>query len=71
MTHFSFKEVLRIVLYGVGLSSIAALIFLAGPLISIGGYHPLETMIGREIAILRATTSRPAPDYAHEQFSPN
>jgi type VI secretion system protein ImpL len=52
MTHFSFKEVPRIVLYGVGLSSIAALIFLAGPLISIGGYHPLETMIGREIAIL-------------------
>ena len=25
----------------------------------------------REIAILRATTSRPAPDYAHEEFSPN
>src|SRR4029077_13062488 len=52
MTHFSFKEVGRIVLYGVGLGSIAALIYLAGPLVSIGGYHPLQTMIGREIAIL-------------------
>jgi type VI secretion system protein ImpL len=52
MTHFSFKEVSRIVLYGVGLGSIAALIYLAGPLVSIGGYRPLETMIGRELAIL-------------------
>ena len=30
-----------------------------------------RSLLGREIAILRATTSRPAPDYAHEQFSPN
>ena len=52
MTHFSFKEVGRIVLYGIGLGSIAALIYLAGPLVSIGGYHPLQTVIGREIAIL-------------------
>ena len=28
------------------------LIYLAGPLVSIGDYHPLQTMIGREIAIL-------------------
>ena len=47
MTHISLKEVSRIVLYGVGLSSIAALIYLAGPLVSIGGHHPLETLIGR------------------------
>jgi type VI secretion system protein ImpL len=52
MTHFSFREVSRIVLYGLGLGSIAALIYLAGPLISIGGWRPLETLIGREIAIL-------------------
>jgi type VI secretion system protein ImpL len=51
MKHMS-KEIFRIVLYGIGLSSIAALIFLAGPMVSIGGYHPLETLIGREIAIL-------------------
>jgi uncharacterized protein len=30
-----------------------------------------RSLLAREIAILRATTSRPAPDYAHEQFSPN
>src|SRR5581483_5478987 len=52
MTHISLKEVSRIVLYGIGLSSIAALIYLAGPLVSLGGRHPLETVIGREIAIL-------------------
>jgi type VI secretion system protein ImpL len=52
MTHISFREVSRIVLYGMGLASIASLIYLAGPLISIGGRHPLETLIGREIAIL-------------------
>jgi Lon protease-like protein len=28
-------------------------------------------LLVRETAMLRATTSRPAPDYAHEQFSPN
>lgn len=52
MPHISLKEVSRIVLFGIGLSSIAALIFLAGPLVSIGGHHPLETVIGRELAIL-------------------
>ena len=52
MSHFSFKEVGRIVLYGMGLGSIAALIFLVGPLISFHGYYPLQTVIGREIAIL-------------------
>jgi Lon protease-like protein len=30
-----------------------------------------RSLLGREIAILRATTTRPAPDYAQEQFSPN
>jgi Lon protease-like protein len=30
-----------------------------------------RSLLGREIAILRATTTRPAPDYAHEEFSPN
>src|ERR1700728_922929 len=30
-----------------------------------------RSLVLREIAILRATTSPPAPDYAHEQFSPN
>jgi uncharacterized protein len=30
-----------------------------------------RSLLVRETAMLRATTSRPAPDYAHEQFSPN
>ncbi len=30
-----------------------------------------RSLLVRETAMLRATTSRPAPDYAHEHFSPN
>jgi Lon protease-like protein len=30
-----------------------------------------RSLLVRETAMLRATTSRPAPDYAHEQFSQN
>ena len=52
MLNISYKDILRICLYGIGFSSIAALIYLAGPLVSIGGYRPLETYIGREIAVL-------------------
>jgi type VI secretion system protein ImpL len=36
------KELLRIGLYAIGLTSLAALVMLAGPLIAIGGYRPLE-----------------------------
>src|ERR1700732_2404353 len=46
------KEILRIVLAGIGLTSVAALIYLAGPLVSIGGWHPLQNYIVREIAVL-------------------
>src|SRR3954464_11948179 len=52
MTHISVREVSRILLYGIGFGSIAALILFAGPLVSIGGYRPLQTTIGRELAIL-------------------
>ena len=38
----------RIVLAGIGLTSVAALIYLAGPLLSIGGWRPLENRIVRE-----------------------
>jgi type VI secretion system protein ImpL len=48
----SYKQILRIVLAGIGLSSVAALIYFAGPLISIGGWRPLENQIVRGIAIL-------------------
>src|SRR6478736_6469407 len=46
------KETLRIVLYGIGLGSICSLVYFAGPLLSIGGWRPLETVIGRQLAIL-------------------
>ena len=46
------KQIIRIVLYGIGLSSLAAVIYMAGPLIAIGNWHPLENAIVRNIAIL-------------------
>jgi type VI secretion system protein ImpL len=52
MMGISSREILRIVLAGIGLTSVCALIYLAGPLISIGGWRPLESYIVREIAIL-------------------
>jgi type VI secretion system protein ImpL len=52
MSGISSRDILRIVLAGIGLTSVCALIYLAGPLISIGGWRPLESYIGREIAIL-------------------
>src|SRR5262249_54515830 len=48
----SSKDILRIVLLGIGLTSVCALVYLAGPLISIGGWRPLESYIVREILIL-------------------
>src|SRR5215472_3354357 len=52
MSGISSKEILRIVLAGIGLTSVCALIYLAGPLIAIGDWRPLENYIVREIAIL-------------------
>ena len=46
------KDILRIVLYGVGLSSLGAVIYLAGPFLAFGDWHPLENHIIRQIAIL-------------------
>src|SRR5690349_2719211 len=46
------KQILRIVLYGVGLGSLAAVVYFAGPLIAIGDWHPLENTIVRNIVIL-------------------
>jgi len=46
------KQIFRIVLYGVGLTSISALVYLAGPMIAFGSYRPLESFIVREIVIL-------------------
>jgi type VI secretion system protein ImpL len=46
-----FKEVLRIVLYGIGLGSLACAVYLVGPFISIGGFRPLENPIVRDVVI--------------------
>jgi type VI secretion system protein ImpL len=52
MRKISPRDILQICLFGIGLTSITALIYLAWPLIDIGGWRPFETYIGREIAIL-------------------
>ena len=46
------RQILTIILYGIGLTSIASLIYLAGPLISIGGWRPFEGYMVREISIV-------------------
>jgi type VI secretion system protein ImpL len=51
-----FKDIIRIVLYGVGLSSLSALVYLAGPFVAFGDYRPLENSIIRDIAILLLVT---------------
>src|SRR5215813_6109460 len=45
------KEILRIALVSVGITSIASLVYLGGPLIAIGGWHPLQSYLVREILI--------------------
>ena len=46
------KQILAIVLYGVGLTSITAMVYLAGPMIAFGSYRPLENYIVREIVVV-------------------
>ncbi|MCW6506724.1 type VI secretion system membrane subunit TssM [Lichenifustis flavocetrariae] len=46
------KEIIRIVLYGLGLGSLSAIVYLAGPLIAFGDMRPLENPIVRDILIL-------------------
>jgi type VI secretion system protein ImpL len=46
------KDITRIILYGVGLSSLACVVYLAGPLVEINGFRPLENYIIREIVIV-------------------
>ena len=35
------NEIMRIALVSVGITSIASLVYLGGPFIAIGGWHPL------------------------------
>ena len=46
------KDMTRIVLAGIGIASLASLVYLAGPLIAIGGFRPFENHIVREITIV-------------------
>ncbi len=46
------KRIIQIVLYGIGLSSLAAVVYFAGPFIAFGNWHPLENTIVRNIVIL-------------------
>ena len=46
------KRIIQVVLYGVGLSSLAAVVYFAGPFIAFGSWHPLENAIVRNIVIL-------------------
>src|SRR5688500_7982615 len=46
------KDILYIVLYGVGLGSISALVYLAGPMIAFGDYRPLDNYVVRQIVIV-------------------
>lgn len=51
------KEIIRIVLYGVGLGSLSMVVYFAGPLIAIGDWHPLENYIIRDVTILLLMTA--------------
>jgi type VI secretion system protein ImpL len=51
------KEIIRIVLYGVGLGSLSMVVYFAGPLIAIGDWRPLENYIIRDITILLLMTA--------------
>jgi type VI secretion system protein ImpL len=46
------RDIIRIILYGIGLGSLSAIVYFAGPLIAIGSWHPLENAIVRQIAIV-------------------
>jgi len=51
------KEIIKIILVGVGLSSLAAVVYFAGPFIAIGSWHPLENYIVRSIVVVLLATS--------------
>jgi type VI secretion system protein ImpL len=51
------KDIVRIVLAGIGITSIAALVYYAGPLIAFGDFHPFQNYIIREITILLLITA--------------
>jgi type VI secretion system protein ImpL len=51
------RQISRILLYGIGLGSATAFIYLVGPWISFGDFRPLESFMGRSIAVLLIYTA--------------
>jgi type VI secretion system protein ImpL len=51
------KKIIKIILYSVGLGSLSAVVYLAGPLIAFGDWHPLENSTVRKIVILLLVTA--------------
>jgi len=46
------KKIIQIILYGIGLGSLAAVVYFAGPFIAFGNWRPLENSTVRSIVIL-------------------
>jgi type VI secretion system protein ImpL len=46
------RNIIRIILYGLGLTSLAALVYIAGPFVDIGGFRPLENTIIRQVIVV-------------------
>ncbi len=46
------KEIIRTILYGIGLGSLAAVVYFAGPFIAFGEWRPLENPVVRNVVIL-------------------
>jgi type VI secretion system protein ImpL len=46
------KDIVWVLLYGMGISSLAAIVYTAGPLLAFGDYRPLDNYIVRQIVIL-------------------
>jgi len=46
------KQIIRTILYGLGLGSVVAVVFLAGPFIAFGDGHPLDNPTIRNVVIL-------------------
>jgi type VI secretion system protein ImpL len=46
------REIIRTILYGIGLGSLAAVVYFAGPFIAFGEWRPLENPLVRNIVIL-------------------
>jgi type VI secretion system protein ImpL len=46
------KEITRTILFGLGLGSVVAVVYLAGPFIAFGDWHPLDNPIVRNVVVL-------------------